>query len=105
MLLKFATQYILQSACWAMAKSCLDVQVDLELARLPPGRMDQINSFGDVIDGSSGHSDGSLQSSDGPENWPVQVLNQQPRQLSALLQKLHSMYIAVSIQILESFMV
>ncbi|XP_050285222.1 nuclear pore complex protein NUP107 isoform X2 [Quercus robur] len=80
-----------ESACWAMAKSCLDVQVDLELARLPPGRMDQISSFGDVIDGSSGHSDGTVQPSGGPENWPVQVLNQQPRQLPALLQKLHSM--------------
>ncbi|KAL4625298.1 hypothetical protein ACB092_05G015500 [Castanea dentata] len=79
-----------ESACWSMAKSCLDVQVDLELARLPPGRMDQINSFGDVIDGSSGHSDGTVQPSGGPENWPVQVLNQQPRQLPALLQKLHS---------------
>ena len=57
---------------------CLDVQVDLELARLPPGRMDQINSFGDLIDGSSVHSDGTIQPSGGPENWPVQVLNQQP---------------------------
>ncbi|KAA8541609.1 hypothetical protein F0562_022761 [Nyssa sinensis] len=45
-----------ESACWAMAKSWLDVQVDLELA----------------------------------QNWPLQVLNQQPRHLSALLQKLHS---------------
>ncbi|KAB1211918.1 hypothetical protein CJ030_MR5G000979 [Morella rubra] len=79
-----------ESACWAMAKSYLDVQVDLELARLQPGRTDQINRFGDVTDGSPGHTDGSLQPSAGPENWPVQVLNQQPRQLSALLQKLHS---------------
>lgn len=83
-----------------MAKSCLDVQVDLELARPLPGRMDQINSFGDVVDGSSGHSDGTVQPSGGPENWPGQVLNQQPRQLPALLQKLHSTYIAVFIQIL-----
>ena len=83
-----------------MAKSCLDVQVDLELARLPPGRMDQISSFGDVVDGSSGHNDGTVQPSGGPESWPGQVLNQQPRQLPALLQKLHSMYIAVFIQIL-----
>lgn len=75
-----------------MAKSYLDVQVDLELARLQPGRTDQINRLGDVTDGSPGHTDGSLQPSAGPENWPVQVLNQQPRQLSALLQKLHSTY-------------
>lgn len=80
-----------ESACWAMAKSSLDVQVDLELARLQPGRIDQINSFGDVIDGSPGHSDVAIKPSDGPENWPVQVLNQQPRQLATLLQKLHSM--------------
>ncbi|XP_059456624.1 nuclear pore complex protein NUP107 isoform X1 [Corylus avellana] len=79
-----------ESACWAMAKSSLDVQVDLELAHIQPGRMDQINSFGEVIDGSPGHSDGTFQPSDGPDNWPVHVLNQQPRQLSALLQKLHS---------------
>ena len=83
-----------------MAKSCLDVQVDLELACPLPRRMDQINSFGDVIDGSSGHGDRTVQPSGGPENWPGQVLNQQPRQLAALLQKLHSMYIAVFIQIL-----
>ena len=74
--------------------------MDLELPRLPPGRMDQINSFGDVIDGSSVHSDGTVQPSGGPENWPVQVLNQQQRQLPALLQKLYSIYIAVFIQIL-----
>ena len=88
-----------------MAKSSLDVQVDLELTRIQPGRMDQINSFGEVIDGSPGHSDGTLQPSDGPDNWPVHVLNQQPRQLSALLQKLHSTYIAFWIQILVPFYV
>ena len=88
-----------------MAKSCLDVQVDLELARLPPGRMDQISSFGDVIDGSSGHSDGTVQPSGGPENWPVQVLNQQPRQLPALLQKLHSMYLQLSFKYYSPFSV
>ncbi|RVW52206.1 Nuclear pore complex protein NUP107 [Vitis vinifera] len=37
-----------------------------------------------------GEGDSESQSSVGPENWPFQVLNQQPRQLSALLQKLHS---------------
>ncbi|PQM40473.1 nuclear pore complex protein NUP107 isoform X2 [Prunus yedoensis var. nudiflora] len=79
-----------ESACWAMAKSWLDVQVDLELAHLEPGRLDQFKSIGDAIDGSPGHSDGAVQPSNGPGIWPLQVLNQQPRQLSDLLQKLHS---------------
>ncbi|CAK7356484.1 unnamed protein product [Dovyalis caffra] len=78
-----------ESACWAMAKSWLDVQVDLELARSQPGRMDQLKSYGDVSDGSPGQIDSAAHAA-GPENWPVQVLNQQPRNLSALLQKLHS---------------
>lgn len=69
-----------------MAKSWLDVQVDLEITRSLPGGVDQLRTFGDVIDGSPGNADGSFE----PENWPIQVLNQQPRQLSSLLQKLHS---------------
>lgn len=73
-----------------MAKSWLDVQVDLEVTRSLPGGVDQHRTFGDVIDGSPGHVDGSFEPSNGPENWPNQVLNQQPRQLSSLLQKLHS---------------
>ncbi|VVA20711.1 PREDICTED: nuclear pore [Prunus dulcis] len=79
-----------ESACWAMAKSWLDVQLDLELAHLEPERLDQFKSIGDAIDGSPGHSDGAVQPSNGPGIWPLQVLNQQPRQLSDLLQKLHS---------------
>ncbi|KAL7234888.1 hypothetical protein ACSBR1_018372 [Camellia fascicularis] len=77
-------------ACWAMAKSWLDVQVDLELARLQPGGMDQFKTYEDAIDRSHGQGDGVSPSTVGPENWPLQVLNQQPRHLSALLQKLHS---------------
>lgn len=83
-------QTYFQSACWAMAKSWLDVQVDLELAHLEPGRLDQFKRIGDAIDGSPGHSDEAVQPSNGPAIWPLQVLNQQPRQLSDLLQKLHS---------------
>ncbi|XP_057976190.1 nuclear pore complex protein NUP107 [Malania oleifera] len=80
-----------ESACWAMAKSWLDVQVDLELARLQPGRLDQFKSYEDDIDRSPGQGDhAALQPTVGPENWPLQVLNQQPRNLAALLQKLHS---------------
>ncbi|GMP40675.1 hypothetical protein CsSME_00011027 [Camellia sinensis var. sinensis] len=79
-----------ESACWAMAKSWLDVQVDLELARLQPGGMDQFKTYEDAIDRSHGQGDSVFLSTVGPENWPLQVLNQQPRHLSALLQKLHS---------------
>ena len=82
----------MQSACWAMAKSWLDVQVDLELARLRPGGIDHLKNYGDIVDGSSKDGESESQLSVGPENWPFQVLNQQPRQLSALLQKLHSGY-------------
>ena len=83
-----------------MAKSWLDVQVDLELAHLLPGRLDQFRSFGDASDRSSGHGDGAFQPSNGPENWPLQVYNQQPRQLTDLLRKLHSgLYIQLSFDI------
>lgn len=74
-----------------MAKSWLDVQVDIELSRLQPGGVNQSKIFGDDVDGSVG-IEGSSQSSVGSESWPLQVLNQQPRNLSALLQKLHSGY-------------
>ncbi|KDP40670.1 hypothetical protein JCGZ_24669 [Jatropha curcas] len=79
-----------ESACWAMAKSWLDVQVDLELARSQPGRIEQLKSYGDDIDGSPGQIDSASHPSIGPEGWPLHVLNQQPRDFSALLQKLHS---------------
>ncbi|CAL5379590.1 unnamed protein product [Camellia sinensis] len=79
-----------ESASWAMAKPWLDVQVDLELARLQPGGMDQFKTYDDAIDRSHGQGDGVSPSTVGPENWPLQVLNQQPWHLSPLLQKLHS---------------
>ncbi|XP_022715316.1 nuclear pore complex protein NUP107-like [Durio zibethinus] len=79
-----------ETACWAMAKSWLEIQVDLELARSQPGRMEQLKSYRDGNDGSPAGTDGTSQLSSGPESWPLQVLNQQPRDLSALLQKLHS---------------
>ncbi|KAM5579600.1 nuclear pore complex protein NUP107 [Rosa sericea] len=79
-----------ESACWAIAKSWLDFQVDLELAHLQPERLDQIKSIADAIDGSPAHGDGAVQPSSGPGSWPLQVSNQQPRQLSDLIQKLHS---------------
>ncbi|KAF7843626.1 nuclear pore complex protein NUP107 [Senna tora] len=79
-----------ETACWAMAKSWLDVQVDLEVTRLLPRGADQLKNFGDVVEGSPGCVDGSFERLDGPDNWPFQVLNQQPRHISSLLQKLHS---------------
>ncbi|OMO70586.1 Nuclear pore complex protein [Corchorus capsularis] len=79
-----------ETACWAMAKSWLEIQVDIELARSQPGRMEQLKRYENGIDGSPGGNDGNSQPSSGPESWPLPVLNQQPRDLSALLQKLHS---------------
>ncbi|KAL7234882.1 hypothetical protein ACSBR1_018366 [Camellia fascicularis] len=73
-----------------MAKSWLDVQVDLELACLQLGGMDQFKTYEDTIDRSHGQGDGVSPSTVGPQNWPLQVLNQQPRHLAAILQKLHS---------------
>ncbi|XP_057504964.1 nuclear pore complex protein NUP107 [Actinidia eriantha] len=79
-----------ESACWAMAKSWLHIQVDFELARLQPGGMNQFKNYEDAFDQSPGQGDGVSPSTVGLENWPLQVLNQQPRHLSSLLQKLHS---------------
>lgn len=74
-----------------MAKSWLDVQVDLELARLQPGGMNQFkNYYEDSFDGSPGQGDSVSPPVVGSESWPLQVVNQQPRHLSSLLQKLHS---------------
>ncbi|XP_022146714.1 nuclear pore complex protein NUP107 [Momordica charantia] len=79
-----------ESACWAMAKSWLDVQVDLELTRSQQGKIGLSKSIMDTVDGSPGQSDRTFQVPDGPESWPLPVLSQQPRQISSLLQKLHS---------------
>ncbi|KAL3618198.1 hypothetical protein CASFOL_038519 [Castilleja foliolosa] len=79
-----------ESACWAMAKSWLDVQVDIEIARQRPGGMDLIKNFEEAMDRSPGQGDFASQSTSGPDSWPLQVLNQQPRDLTSLLQKLHS---------------
>lgn len=77
-----------ESACWAMAKSWLDFQVDMELARLQPGGRDHFKNFEEAI--SPDFADGASQPAVGSDSWPLQVMNQQPRHLSALLQKLHS---------------
>ncbi|XP_056684816.1 nuclear pore complex protein NUP107 isoform X2 [Spinacia oleracea] len=79
-----------ESACWAMAKSWLDVQMDMELARLQPGRMELLKNYEEANGSSPSQRVSSSGSSGGLENWPLQVLNQQPRHLSSLIQKLHS---------------
>ncbi|KAK1648026.1 hypothetical protein QYE76_065831 [Lolium multiflorum] len=73
-----------ESACWAMAKSWLDVQVDLELSQYNTSRPEE-KQYDDDMNGTQ-----PMLSSVGPENWPYLVLDQQPRDITALLQKLHS---------------
>uniref|UniRef100_A0A803LDI3 Nuclear pore complex protein n=1 Tax=Chenopodium quinoa TaxID=63459 RepID=A0A803LDI3_CHEQI len=80
----------LVSACWAMAKSWLDVQMDMELVRLQPGRMELLKNCEEANGASPGQRVSGSGSSGRPENWPLQILNQQPRHLSSLIQKLHS---------------
>ncbi|GJZ04016.1 nuclear pore complex protein NUP107 [Tanacetum coccineum] len=75
-----------ETACWALTKSWLDVQVDTELS----GGIDQFRNSDGTIERSPGQGDLNSQSYLGPESWPLQVKNQQPHDLSALLQKLHS---------------
>ncbi|XP_047940183.1 nuclear pore complex protein NUP107 [Salvia hispanica] len=78
-----------ESACWAMAKSWLDVQVDIRIAGLRRGEDGQFNNFEEAIGRSPGQGNRVSQPS-GPNSWPLHVLNQQPTNLSSLLQKLHS---------------
>ncbi|KAL0907305.1 hypothetical protein M5K25_021705 [Dendrobium thyrsiflorum] len=73
-----------ESACWAMAKSWLDVQVDLHLTSFQRGR-DAEKPYGNDTVGIS-----SRGPSAGPETWPDHVVDQQPRDFPSLLQKLHS---------------
>lgn len=82
---------LLQSACWAMAKSWFYYQVDIELTGSQPGGdVDQFKSYEDAIEKSPREIVGVSQPIAGPENWPLLVQHQQPRNLPALLQKLHS---------------
>ncbi|PKA59339.1 hypothetical protein AXF42_Ash001433 [Apostasia shenzhenica] len=75
-----------ESACWAMTKSWLDVQVDLVLTNFQRAR----EKFRDDSFGNSSPRSRSFLSLAGSDAWPDQVLDQQPRDLAALLQKLHS---------------
>lgn len=74
-----------------MAKSWLDVQVDIRIAGLRRGEDGQFNNFEEAIGRSPGQGNRVSQPS-GPNSWPLHVLNQQPTNLSSLLQKLHSRY-------------
>ncbi|EEC80177.1 hypothetical protein OsI_22031 [Oryza sativa Indica Group] len=73
-----------ESACWAMTKSWLGVQVDLVLSQYQTSRPEE-KQFDDEMNGTQ-----PMLNSAGPESWPHSVLDQQPRDISALLQKLHS---------------
>ncbi|XP_020254733.1 nuclear pore complex protein NUP107 isoform X2 [Asparagus officinalis] len=78
-----------ESACWAMAKSWLDAQVDVELTDFPQGRLED-KHYGDGMNGTPSQGIQTSLPSAGPETWPCHVLDQQPRDLPSLLQKLHS---------------
>ncbi|KAJ3681103.1 hypothetical protein LUZ60_015592 [Juncus effusus] len=67
-----------ESACWAMVKCWLDVQVDKHLA--------QKTGNNRLLEDEMSESLSEL----GPDSWPCQVADQQPRDLTSLLQKLHS---------------
>lgn len=78
-----------ESACWAMTKSWLDVQVDVELTNFQQGRPED-KQYNDGMNETPSQGSQTLLSSAGPETWPCHVLDQQPRDFPALLQKLHS---------------
>ncbi|KAH6554906.1 hypothetical protein KP509_1Z298100 [Ceratopteris richardii] len=79
-----------ESACWALVKSWLEVQVDMELARIHPPKDEELNIDGEM--GEMGEAIVEFNSSqlNGPDLWPQQVLDQQPRDLSSVFQKLLS---------------
>ncbi|BBN06716.1 nuclear pore complex protein Nup107 [Marchantia polymorpha subsp. ruderalis] len=62
-----------EAACWAMVRSWLDVEVDLQLSSASILKSPQ-----EINDESTG----------GPELWPQPVVYQQPRDLHSLFQKL-----------------
>lgn len=74
-----------------MAKSWLDVQVDVELTNFQQGRPED-KQYGDGLNGTPSQGSQTFLPSAGPETWPCHVLDQQPRDFPALLQKLHSRY-------------
>lgn len=74
-----------------MAKSWLDVQVDLQLSHFQQEKIEPMRNYGG--DGNGISEEGLVsQSLADSESWPHHVIDQQPRDLSSLLQKLHSRY-------------
>lgn len=69
-----------ESACWALARSWLDTQVDAELSQRHPPKVPKGRAL----------SAASMEVSEGPQSWPQPVLDQQPRDLVGMFQKLHS---------------
>ncbi|KAH9322538.1 hypothetical protein KI387_017177 [Taxus chinensis] len=65
-------------------------RVDMELAHLQQEKPDQFKHNGDATDGNDTLGDLSMEGSSGPDSWPHQVFDQQPRDLQSLFQKLHS---------------
>lgn len=79
-----------ESACWAMVKSWLDVQVDMEIACLHPVKGDQVKFNADSSEMNDAIVEFNMEPVTGPESWPQHVLDQQPRDLASLFQKLQS---------------
>ncbi|KAF3335878.1 nuclear pore complex protein NUP107 [Carex littledalei] len=83
-----------ESACWAMVKCWLDAQVDLHLSQLQKGggaiSYDRRSNEDEMSGSLSGGSEHMSLPPVSPGSWPYQILDQQPRDMSSLLQKLHS---------------
>ena len=80
-----------ESACWALARSWLDTQVDSELLQRHPSRRRKQNTKGTGKGATrTGEGDLSVEVLEGPHIWPQPVLGQQPRDLVGMFQKLHS---------------
>lgn len=76
-----------ESACWALARSWLDWQVDTELLQRHPPKVPKGRTTGPR---GIGAGDVSMEISEGPHSWPQPVLDQQPRDLVGMFQKLQS---------------
>lgn len=79
-----------------MVKCWLDAQVDLHLSRLQKGggvlNQDRRPNEDEMSGSLSGGSEHMAPPQMGPRSWPYQILDQQPRDMASLLQKLHSRY-------------
>jgi hypothetical protein len=77
-----------------MVRCWLDAQVDLNLSRLQKGggaiSLDRRSNEDQMSESLSGGSEHISLPQMGPGSWPYQILDQQPRDMASLLQKLHS---------------